>query len=182
MQWAIPLGILWPYRRTSPLPWFLGASYPYSLPSHHPGCPAPWDLRALRKAHPLQPTGQCCCFSQTQGDAGVRPAATGHSRGLSHWWELSQSPGNPTDNVWKWPPSWSPHGADFLPLPFLVSTSWNLWPMCWSSGLEFSFFQLHHMACGIFVPQPGIKALPPALKMWSLNHLTTREVLFFFFF
>ena len=64
------------------------------------GCPAPWNLRSLRKVHPLQPTGQCCCFSQTQGEAGVRSVATGHSRGLSHWWELSQSPGNPTDNVW----------------------------------------------------------------------------------
>lgn len=100
MQWTIPLGILWPYCRTSPLPRFLGAPHPYSLPSHHPGCPAPWEFRSLRKVHPLQPTGQCCCFSQTQGDARVRPVATEHSRGLSHWWELSQSPGNPTDNVW----------------------------------------------------------------------------------
>ena len=100
MQWVIPLGILWLYRRASPLPQFLAAPYPYSLPSHHPGCPAPWDLRSLRKVHPLQPTGQCCCFSQTQAEAGGRPVATGHSRGLSPWWELSQSPGNPTDNVW----------------------------------------------------------------------------------
>ena len=38
------------------------------------------------------------------------------------------------------------------------------------------------MAYGIFVPQPGVKPLPPALKVWSLNHWPTREALLFFFF
>ena len=47
--------------------------------------------------------------------------------------------------------------------------------------LNWFFFQLHHMACGIFVPQPGIKPLPPASKVWSRNHWTTREVLFSLF-
>ena len=32
------------------------------------------------------------------------------------------------------------------------------------------------MACGILIPQPGIKPLPPALEACSLNHWTTREV------
>jgi len=32
------------------------------------------------------------------------------------------------------------------------------------------------MACGILVPWPGIKFMPPVLKAWSLNHWTTREV------
>ena len=32
------------------------------------------------------------------------------------------------------------------------------------------------MACGILVPQPGIKPVPPAVEAWSLNHWTTREV------
>ena len=36
---------------------------------------------------------------------------------------------------------------------------------------------LHHVACGILVPQPGIKPAPPALEVGSLNHWTTREVL-----
>ena len=33
------------------------------------------------------------------------------------------------------------------------------------------------MACGILVPQPGIKPTLPALEAWSPNHFTTREVL-----
>ena len=34
------------------------------------------------------------------------------------------------------------------------------------------------MPCGIetLVPQPGIKPLPPALKVRNLNHRTAREV------
>ena len=31
-------------------------------------------------------------------------------------------------------------------------------------------FMLHHMACGILVPQPGIEPVSPALKAQSLNH------------
>ena len=34
----------------------------------------------------------------------------------------------------------------------------------------------HAMACGILVPQPGIKPMPPAVEVLSLNHWTTREV------
>ena len=32
------------------------------------------------------------------------------------------------------------------------------------------------MACGILVPWPGIKPVPPAMEAQSLNHWTTREV------
>ena len=32
------------------------------------------------------------------------------------------------------------------------------------------------MACGILVPQPGIKLMPPALEAQSLNQWTAREV------
>ena len=32
------------------------------------------------------------------------------------------------------------------------------------------------VACGILVPQPGIKPVPTALRSWSLNHQTAREV------
>ena len=34
------------------------------------------------------------------------------------------------------------------------------------------FFWPHRTACGILVPQPGIKPMPPALEVWSLNHWT----------
>ena len=31
-------------------------------------------------------------------------------------------------------------------------------------------------ARGILIPQPGIEPVPPALKVWRLNHWTAREV------
>ena len=34
------------------------------------------------------------------------------------------------------------------------------------------------MACGILVPQPGIKLAPAALELQNLNHWTAREVIF----
>ena len=40
----------------------------------------------------------------------------------------------------------------------------------------FVFFWLHRVACGILVPQPGIKPAPPAVEAQSLNHWITREV------
>ena len=41
-------------------------------------------------------------------------------------------------------------------------------------------FWLHQVACGISVPQPGIKPASLALEAWILNHWTAREVLEFF--
>ena len=41
---------------------------------------------------------------------------------------------------------------------------------------ELEDFWLHHAACGILVPTPGIKAVPPAVEAQSLNHWTAREV------
>ena len=38
------------------------------------------------------------------------------------------------------------------------------------------FFFPGLVACGIFVPRPGIKPMPPAVEGWSLNHWTAREV------
>ena len=32
------------------------------------------------------------------------------------------------------------------------------------------------MACGILVPQPGIKPVPTTVQAQSLNHWTTQEV------
>ena len=41
----------------------------------------------------------------------------------------------------------------------------------------FFFFWPHHMTCGILVPGPGFKPVPPALGAQNLNHWTIREVL-----
>ena len=38
-------------------------------------------------------------------------------------------------------------------------------------------FWLYHVACGIFIPLPGIEPIPPAMEVRSLNHWTIREVL-----
>ena len=50
-------------------------------------------------------------------------------------------------------------------------------------GLFFSYLitiitiiRLHSAACGILLPWPGIKPMPPALSVQSLNHWITREV------
>ena len=51
------------------------------------------------------------------------------------------------------------------------STSGGL-EMIWGGGWR----ELHHVACGILVPQPGIEPILLALGTWSLNHWTTREV------
>ena len=37
-------------------------------------------------------------------------------------------------------------------------------------------FLLHHKACRILVPQPGMERAPPAVEVWNLNHWTAREV------
>ena len=37
------------------------------------------------------------------------------------------------------------------------------------------FFLVAPLACGILVPQRGIKPTPPAVEARSLNHWTTRE-------
>ena len=40
----------------------------------------------------------------------------------------------------------------------------------------FFIFWLHHVACSILVPWPGIEPKPPVAEAQSLNHWTTREV------
>ena len=42
---------------------------------------------------------------------------------------------------------------------------------------ELFFFPPYYLAYRILVPQPGIKAMLPAVEVWGLNHWTTREVL-----
>ena len=69
------------------------------------------------------------------------------------------------DLVTKPPP---PSGVNFLSYlpPIPVSTH----------PLSFFFSWPHCAVCGILIPQPGIKAMSPALGVWSLNHWTIREV------
>ena len=40
------------------------------------------------------------------------------------------------------------------------------------------FIWLHHVACGILVPRPGIEPTPSALEAWSLNHWKSALFLF----
>ena len=40
----------------------------------------------------------------------------------------------------------------------------------------FIYFRPHLEACEIFVPQPGIEPVPPAVQVWRLNHWTAREI------
>ena len=49
--------------------------------------------------------------------------------------------------------------------------------LLFTTGVKFLFFIFcpHSTACGILVPPPGIEPMPLAMKMWSLNHWTTRE-------
>ena len=69
-----------------------------------------------------------------------------------------------------------------------VVGSWE-WGTAWRIGIQerltfprvpfepffFFFFWPCHTACGILVPQPGIKPVPPALEAQSSNHWTARE-------
>ena len=40
----------------------------------------------------------------------------------------------------------------------------------------FIYFWPSHLACGIFLPQPGTEPMPPAVGVWSFNNWTSREV------
>ena len=70
-------------------------------------------------------------------------------------------------------------------LPFPRALSWCVCVcvcVCVSGGpihlfnKNFFFSWPRCVACGILVPQPGIKPVPPAVEVQSLNHWTTREV------
>ena len=64
--------------------------------------------------------------------------------------------------------------AEAEPFYFIPSMANNM-AVYGSTPFFFSFW-LHCTACGILVPQPGIKPAPPALEAQSLNHWTTREI------
>ena len=40
----------------------------------------------------------------------------------------------------------------------------------------FCIFCPHPTVCGVLVSQPGIKTVPPALRVWSPNHCATSKV------
>ena len=56
-----------------------------------------------------------------------------------------------------------------FPLCFLLGVTWF-------QVLLLFYFWLHCMACKILMLWPGIKSIPPAEEVWSLNHWTAREI------
>ena len=75
----------------------------------------------------------------------------------------------------------------FRPSPLTLLSSLHPHQLHWASSFFFNFFfffltfWLCSGACGILVPWPGIKPVPPAVEVQSLNHWTTREALGFLF-
>ena len=67
----------------------------------------------------------------------------------------------------------------------LCDFSFSWWCVCvcifWLIFIFFFFFWPCRVACGILVPWPGIKPVPPAVEVWSPNHWTAREVPRFLF-
>ena len=58
-----------------------------------------------------------------------------------------------------------------------LNTQWHMSVFKKINILSFLFVWLHHAACGILVPRPGIEPAPPAVEVLILNHCTAREVL-----
>ena len=82
-----------------------------------------------------------------------------------------------------WADTGTPERKRWAPGTNAISS--RFYPGClYNTSQESFFFQSCHTACGILVPRPGIKPMPPAVDAWSLNHWTAREVPrnFFFFF
>ena len=65
----------------------------------------------------------------------------------------------------KWEPS--PSGKELV--SYIQDVTWSLTAN--SMTKSFFFFLPHRAACGILVPQPGIKPVPPALGAQGLNYL-----------
>ena len=65
----------------------------------------------------------------------------------------------------------------YLSNDHVLGNIWHFADFCFISFQVFScLFGPCHAACGIWVPQPGIKPMHPALEVQSLNHWTTREI------
>ena len=65
-----------------------------------------------------------------------------------------------------------------VPLTIMINQSWPLSPIPCRFGCSFKilFFVVGKVACGILVPQPGIKPAVSTMEVQNLNHWTTREV------
>ena len=67
--------------------------------------------------------------------------------------------------------------------PFRLLWNMEQSSLCYTVGpvgyLFYLFFWSCCVACGILVPQPGIKPVPPALEAQSVNHWTTKGVICF---
>ena len=113
----------------------------------------------------------------------------------SHWSPIKETPIHPYSQVicfhlCSWPVCQIKKMSEFLSctpnkcVPFASLNSklffaffnYSLFLSCFPALLFFFFFWPCRTACGILVPQPGIKPMPPAVEAWSLNHWTAREV------
>ena len=66
----------------------------------------------------------------------------------------------------------------FFLVLFYCSSYWII-SIYVSSNLLLFFFWPCRTACGILVPWPGIRPMPPAMELLSLNHRSTWEILLF---
>ena len=121
-------------------------STPYTVP-----CQAPLSMRSPRQGFwsglPFLPPGHL-------HDPGIEL----HVLHLLHWQAGSLPTVPPGNSFWS------------------IRSFFIKWNFTQDRILFFPVFWLHHMACGILVPQSGIEFESPALVAWSLNHGTTREV------
>lgn len=74
---------------------------------------------------------------------------------------------------------WVPFYLGFGVSPSLSARSWFSGSFLPPVVLLF-YFSSCCTTCGIIVPWPRIESMPPALKMWSLNHWVSRESSIYF--
>ena len=102
-----------------------------------------------------------------------RPVWLEHGRGGERSYEVCQveARAKPCDSWWanKKVGFYSKHTGK--PFGKFEAGEWH-----WFFFFFFFFFWPHCVACGILVPQPGIKPIFSALGVKSLNHWTSREI------
>ena len=76
------------------------------------------------------------------------------------------------------------YSCEHVSVSLTIQKFFSQGPECYSFEMFFGFvmffvfcvfFWLHHLACEILFPWPGIKPIPLAVKAWSPNHWTGRE-------
>ena len=75
---------------------------------------------------------------------------------------------------------WTVHAFSWLLLNSEIRASCCAWWLLFFFPFFFFFFLPQDVALRILAPQPGIEPMPPAVEVQSLNHWTTREVLWWF--